>query len=198
MVAAHSLVSMPVIAGAVLAAGSGRRMGRPKGELTLDGVRLVDLAVAALRDGGCAPVITVVRDGVEVADTIVTVNPDPGRGQRSSLALAVAAAGDADALAVLLVDTPGITAAAVRAVTAAWTPGRIAIGSYGGRRAHPTVMAPALWREALALAGPNEGARALLSERADVVDVVEAPGDPVDLDTPDDVRAWEQAKRRES
>jgi molybdenum cofactor cytidylyltransferase/nicotine blue oxidoreductase len=109
---------------------------------------------------------------------------------RSSLALAVDAATDAAALAVLLVDVPGVGADAVRAVVAAWRPGRIAIGRYQGRRAHPTVMAPHLWREALALAGADEGARALLTSRPDLVDEIDVAGDPRDLDTPEDLRDW--------
>jgi molybdenum cofactor cytidylyltransferase/nicotine blue oxidoreductase len=165
-------------------------MGRPKADLSVGGQRLVDRAVAALRDGGCAPVIAVVRDGTELTGATRVVNPDPERGMRSSLALAVDAVGDADALAVLLVDVPGIGADAVRAVLAAWQPGRIAIGRYQGRRAHPTVMAPQLWREALALAGPDEGARAMLASRPELVDEIAVPGDPRDLDTPEDLREW--------
>ena len=109
---------------------------------------------------------------------------------RSSLELAVAAAGAADALAVLLVDVPGVGAGAVRAVVAAWRPGRIAVARYAGRRGHPTVMAPGLWRDALSGAGADEGARALLAGRPDLVDVVDVPGDAADLDTADDVRRW--------
>jgi len=75
-------------------------------------------------------------------------------------------------------------------VCGAWRPGRIAVARYAGRRGHPIVMAPALWAEALALAGPDEGARALLSVRPDLVDEVDAPGDPADLDTPADLARW--------
>jgi molybdenum cofactor cytidylyltransferase/nicotine blue oxidoreductase len=109
---------------------------------------------------------------------------------RSSLALAVEAAADAEALAVLLVDVPGIGADALRSVLAAWTPGRIAVGRYADRSGHPIVMAPDLWRTALAGAGPDEGARGLLAARADLVDPVDVPGDPTDLDTPDDLARW--------
>jgi CTP:molybdopterin cytidylyltransferase MocA len=165
-------------------------MGRPKAELVVAGERLVDRAVRVLAEGGCDPVVAVVRDGVEVPRTIAVVNPDPERGMRSSLDLAVATAGDADALAVLLVDAPGVGADAVRAVLAAWRPGRIAVARYGDRRGHPTVAAPAEWRAALALAGPDEGARALLAGRPDLVDEVEVPGDPTDLDTPEDLARW--------
>jgi CTP:molybdopterin cytidylyltransferase MocA len=165
-------------------------MGTPKAELQVDDVRLVDRAVAVLRDGGCDEVVAVVRAGVTVPGARIAVNVDPERGLRSSLALAVDAAGDADALAVLLVDMPGVRAAAVRSVLARWTPGRIAIASYSGRRGHPTVMSPDLWCAALELAQGEEGARALLASRPELLDVVPVDGDPTDLDTPADLRNW--------
>lgn len=178
------------MAGAVLAAGSGTRMGRPKAELVVDGARLVDRAVLALREAGCHPLFAVVRAGTVVAGARAVVNPAPQRGQRSSLTLAVDAAGDADALAVLLVDAPGVGSAAIAAAIGAWQPGRIAVACYDGRRGHPIVMAPALWRAALDLAGPDEGARALLRTCPELVDEVPVVGDPTDLDTPDDVERW--------
>lgn len=165
-------------------------MGGPKAELVVGGRRLLDRAVAALREGGCDPVIAVVRAGTEVAGAIRVVNPEPDRGMRSSLGLAVEVAPDGDALAVLLVDVPGVGADAVRAVVAGWQPGRIAIGRYRGRRAHPTVMGLELWRAALGLAGADEGARALLASRPQLVDEIDVPGDPRDLDTAEDLRAW--------
>jgi CTP:molybdopterin cytidylyltransferase MocA len=184
---------MAAVAGAVLAAGSGTRMGTPKAELIVAGRRLLDRAATALRDGGCDPVIAIVRDGTTVSDRVrAVVNLDPARGMRSSLALAVDAAALAgvDALVVLLVDVPGVAADAVRTVVAGWQPGRIAVASYQGTRGHPTVMSPGLWRAALELAGADEGARALLKARADLVDEIEVAGDPTDLDTPDDMRRY--------
>ncbi|HKC29346.1 MAG TPA: NTP transferase domain-containing protein [Jatrophihabitans sp.] len=177
-------------AAAVLAAGAGVRMGAPKAELVVAGVRLLDRAVRIAADAGCTPVFAVVRDGVQVSGAIAVVNPAPERGMRGSLALAVDAAADAQALAVLLVDTPGITADAVRAVVAAWRPGRIAVGRYGVRRGHPIVMAPDLWRDAVRMAAADEGARALLAARPDLVDEIEVPGDPSDLDTQEDLAGW--------
>jgi CTP:molybdopterin cytidylyltransferase MocA len=174
----------------VLAAGAGQRMGTPKADLVVGGSRLLDRAVAAARQAGCAPVFAVVREGTAVVDVEVVINPAPERGMRSSLALAVDAAADTEVLAVLLVDVPGIGPDAIRAVIAAWTPGRIAVGRYGDRWAHPIVMAPDLWRTALAGAGADEGARALLAARADLVDSVDVAGDPTDLDTPDDLARW--------
>lgn len=188
--------SLPRVAGVVLAAGSGTRMGGPKAELVLDGVRLLDRAVGLLRAAGCDPVLAVVRRGVSAAGARAVVNEQPERGMRSSLDLAVAAAAvdGADALAVMLVDTPGVTADAARAVVTAWRPERIAVARYADRSGHPIVMALPLWRAALALAGADEGARALLAGRPELVDEVSVAGVPDDLDTPADLAAW-QARR---
>ena len=170
-------------------------MGAPKAALVVDGTRLLDRAVAVLTGGGCDEVIAVIRAGVPIAGARGVVNPDPARGMRSSLRLALDVAGSADALAVLLVDLPGVSAAAVRSVITAWRPGRIAVASYDGRRGHPTVMAPSLWRSALESAGPDEGARALLASRPDLVDDVAVPGSPDDLDTPADLTAYVKRSR---
>jgi molybdenum cofactor cytidylyltransferase/nicotine blue oxidoreductase len=184
------------VAGAVLAAGSGTRMGGPKAELVLDGVRLLDRAVRLLGAAGCDPVLAVVRPGVAAADARLVVNEQPERGMRSSLELAVAAAAGygADALAVLLVDTPGVTAGAVRAVVTAWRPERIAVARYADRSGHPIVMALPLWRTALARSGADEGARALLAGRPELVDQVSVAGLPDDLDTPADLAAWQRRR----
>jgi CTP:molybdopterin cytidylyltransferase MocA len=166
-------------------------MGRPKAQIVIAGTRLLDRAIEALRDGGCDPVFAVVRTGTAVTGARAVVNPDPDRGMRSSLELVVEAASGCDALAVLLVDTPGIGAAAVRTVLTRWQPGRIVLARYAdGRRGHPTMMAPAQWRAALVDAGPDEGARALLAARPELFDVVDVPGDAADLDTPDDLTGW--------
>jgi molybdenum cofactor cytidylyltransferase/nicotine blue oxidoreductase len=183
---------MAGVAGAVLAAGAGTRMGTPKAELIVAGRRLVDRAVTALREGGCAPVIAVVRAGTVIGGVRAVVNPNPARGMRSSLALAVdaAALAGADALAVLLVDVPGVGTDAVRNTVRSWRAGRVAVAAYRGTRGHPIVMSTRQWAAAVAVAGPDEGARAWLAEHADLVDEVEVSGDPTDLDTPDELRRW--------
>jgi CTP:molybdopterin cytidylyltransferase MocA len=184
-------VAAPRVSGAVLAAGAGVRLGRPKAELEIGGQRLVVRAVGVLRAGGCDPVIAVVRAGVQVPDAIVVVNEAPERGMRSSLELAVASAGDADALALMLVDGPGVGADAVQRTVRAWQPGRIAIATYDGARGHPIVMAPGRWREAVRGAEPDEGARVYIAANFELVDLVPVPGDPSDIDTPADLARWQ-------
>jgi CTP:molybdopterin cytidylyltransferase MocA len=180
--------SAPRFVGVVLAAGSGTRMGRPKADVVLDGHRLVDRASASM--AGCDEVIAVVRPGVAVAGVRTIVNPAPERGMRSSLELAVAAAREQDVLVVTLVDLPGITRETVDAVRRAWRPGRVTVGRFGSRRGHPTVMSLELWRAAVSMAGPDEGARLFLAGHPELVDEVDVPGDPADLDRPDDLAAW--------
>ena len=167
-------------------------MGAPKADLVLDGMRFVDHAVGALRAAGCTPVLAVVRAATRSAADRTVVNPHPERGMRSSLAIAIDELGDTAAIAVLLTDLPGVTAESCQPVVTAWRPGRVAVAAYARTSApgHPIVMSPAMWADAIALAGPDEGARAFLRAHPDLVDRVDAPGDPRDLDTPEDVERW--------
>lgn len=175
--------------GVVLAAGAGTRMGGPKAELVVHGVRLIDRAVAVL--SGCDDVLAVVRAGVAVAGARTVVNPDPARGMRSSLAAALSGAADAQGLLVLLVDTPGVGADAVAAVTELWREhGGIAMASFGGRSGHPILMSRRRWAQAVAMAGPDEGARGYLAEHGTEIQTVPVRGDPADLDTPAELARW--------
>ena len=117
-----------MVAGVLLAAGGGRRLGgRPKALLEHRGRPLVEHAVRALRNGGCGPVHVVlgaaaeeVRDLADLSACMVTVNPSWEEGMGSSLraGLASLSGSDADAALVLLVDQPGIGAEAVARVGA--------------------------------------------------------------------------------
>ena len=178
----------PRIVGVVLAAGSSSRMGRSKAELVLAGQRLIDRSIDSMRS--CADILVVAREGLDVDHARIVVNPYPARGMRSSLELALAHTGPADAVAVTLVDLPGVGSSAVDAVISGWQPGRIAVGLFDGRRGHPTVMSPRLWRCALLLAEPDAGARRLLAARPDLVDEILAKGNPHDVDTPQDLASW--------
>ena len=175
--------------GIVLAAGAGTRFGRPKAEIVLSGERLVDRAVRVLREGGCAEVVAVVRQGMAVPGAVVVVNPDPERGMGSSLRLGLAAASGTRA-AIMLVDTPGIGADAIRRVLAVDAP--VAVATYGGRGSHPVVLDRPLWTEVAGLADGDQGARPFMRAHPDLVVEVACDGDPADVDTPADLAAWQQ------
>ncbi|MET9418601.1 NTP transferase domain-containing protein, partial [Streptomyces klenkii] len=122
------------VAGLLLAAGGGRRLGgRPKALLGFRGRPLVEHAARALSDGGCAPVCVVlgaaaaeVRVHADLTHCTLVDNPGWPDGMGSSLraGLAALAATDAGAVLVSLVDQPGVGAAAVSRLLAAHVRGR--------------------------------------------------------------------------
>jgi CTP:molybdopterin cytidylyltransferase MocA len=174
--------------GIVLAAGAGRRLGGPKAELVVGGERLVDRAVRVLHESGCAEVVAVVRAGTRVDGAVVIVNSDPDRGMGSSLRLGLAAA-SGDRAAIVLVDTPGITADAVRRTLEVGAP--VAVATYGGRRGHPVVIDRPLWTNVATLAEGDAGARVFLREHPELVTEVPCPGDLADIDTAEDLARYQ-------
>src|SRR4051812_28614451 len=95
-----------MIAAIVLAAGASRRMGTPKALLDAGGQTFIRRVLHAIRDGGVADAVVVVRPGagevvaeVRASGFARTIeNPDPDRGQLSSLLVGLDA-----------VDRPGVT-----------------------------------------------------------------------------------------
>ncbi|WP_338932409.1 nucleotidyltransferase family protein [Streptomyces netropsis] len=194
-----------LVAGLLLAAGGGRRLGgRPKALLAHRGRPLVEHAARVLREGGCGPLCVVLGAGAaEVraregltwppgADVAVVDNPDWASGMGSSLrtGLAALASTGASAALVTLVDQPRIGPAAVARVLAAHRAGAgLVAASYDGERGHPVLFARRHWEGVARSAAGDRGARAYLREHAGAVTLVEC-GDvaaPDDIDTPDDL-----------
>jgi nicotine blue oxidoreductase len=182
-------------AGLLLAAGAGRRYGMPKALVEHDGRLLVERGLAALAAGGCEPLVVVlgaaadrVRAGADLAGARVVVNPDWADGMGSSLRVGLAAlAGTAaGAVAVLLVDTPGITADAVRRVLGRTGPDALVVAGYHGGAGHPVLLGRDHWDGVAALAVGDVGARPYLrSRQAQVVTVpCDDIADGTDLDRP--------------
>lgn len=201
-------------AGLLLAAGAGRRMGRPKALVELDGEPLVLRALRVLRDGGCTPLVVVL--GASAGAVRAVLPPDVtgvvasgwAEGMGASLRAGLAALGgtgpgdataapDAgtgpgeptaapDAALVHLVDLPGVTVAAVRRVLAAAAgPDALARAAYDGRPGHPVLLGRSHWDGVRESATGDAGARGYLA--AHPVRLVEC-GDlatPEDVDTPE-------------
>ncbi|EFL35855.1 YgfJ family molybdenum hydroxylase accessory protein [Streptomyces viridochromogenes DSM 40736] len=188
------------VAGLLLAAGGGRRLGgRPKALLTHRGRPLVEHAVRVLREGGCTRVHVVlgarsneVRARARLRDCVLVDNPGWERGMGSSLraGLDSLAGTGAGAAVVSLVDQPGIGPEAVARVLEAYT-GRESLVSaaYQGVRGHPVLFGAAHWAGIAATATGDRGARAYLKEHAPEITLVEC-GDvarPFDIDTEADL-----------
>jgi CTP:molybdopterin cytidylyltransferase MocA len=195
------------VAGVLLAAGQGSRLGTPKALVELGGRRLVDRGIDLLRDGGAAPVFVVtgaVRLSVPGVRSVH--NPDWPTGMGSSLAAGLWALPDDCAAAVIaLVDQPLIGVDAVRRLIAAYQAGaQVAVATYHGKPRNPVLLARNHWAGVLEAAVGDAGARPYLRAHPDLVTEVECAdtGRPDDVDTPGDLarlsRCWpgEAASRR--
>lgn len=187
---------MSRVGGLVLAAGEGRRFGRPKALVELAGETLLDRAVRVLIEGGCGqPVVAVVgaielpdRQPVEPAHRLV-VNPDWRTGMGSSLRVGLAACPE-PAVVLMVVDTPGIGPEVVRRLVSAYEDGAsVAVATYGGERRNPVLIARDHWAVVTSLAVGDVGARPFLVAHPELVTPVECAdiGDPTDVDTPADL-----------
>jgi nicotine blue oxidoreductase len=182
------------VAGLVLAAGEGRRFGRPKALVEVDGERLVDRAVRVLREGGCDVVYVVAGAApLDVPGATTVVNEHWSTGMASSLHAGLGGLpATADAVVISLVDQPGIGADAVARLVERLQQGhQLVVASYGGSLRNPVGIARALWRQVADGAEGDEGARAFISAHPELVEAVECAdvADPSDVDTPADLEA---------
>ncbi|WP_328874728.1 nucleotidyltransferase family protein [Streptomyces sp. NBC_00287] len=188
------------VAGLVLAAGGGRRLGgRPKALLEHRGRPLVEHAVGVLRAAGCTRVhvvlgagAAVVRERAELGDCVLVDNPDWERGMGTSLRAGLDSLTGTGARAALvsLVDQPGIGIEAVARVLAAYDgESSLVSAAYEGVRGHPVLFGAGHWAGIARAATGDQGARGYLKEHAAEVRLVEC-GDvaqPYDIDTEADL-----------
>jgi molybdenum cofactor cytidylyltransferase len=128
----------------------------------------------------------------EAGDAVMIVhNPDWERGQITSVQAGLAAAAElgAERVVIGLADQPFLAADAWRAVARGGGP--VTVATYGGRRANPVALDRAIWP--LLPSTGDEGARALMRVRPDLVREVACPGSPIDIDTAEDLRQWQKS-----
>ncbi|MEW2619268.1 nucleotidyltransferase family protein [Streptomyces sp. NPDC048106] len=192
------------VAGLVLAAGGGRRLGgRPKALLEHRGRPLVEHAAGVLRAAGAGRIHVVlgaradeVRARAALGGCVLVDNPDWAEGMGSSLraGLAALARTDARAALVLLVDQPGIGPEAVARVLKAYDGANTLVSAaYDGTRGHPVLFGSAHWAGIAAAATGDRGARAYLRAHEGDVRLVECAdvAEPYDIDTEADLSRLE-------
>ncbi len=199
------------VAGVLLAAGAGSRFVASKAvssaangdaaehKLTADfrGRPLVAWALEAAAGAGFNQ-LYVVTGAVDVADIVVGVlgegqatvihNPAWAEGQATSLAAAVGAASTDGhrAIVVGLADQPLVPTSAWRSVGA--TAGDIVTANFDGARRPPVKIERTVW-DSLPTSG-DEGARSVIRLRPDLVSEIPCSGNPVDIDTLEDLQQW--------
>jgi CTP:molybdopterin cytidylyltransferase MocA len=197
----------PNVAGVLLAAGEGSRLGRPKALVVLGGQSLARRGIEMLRAGGTGPVIVVTgaaqldgRQGAEHAagtgdggwpDEISVHNPHWRTGMGSSVAVGLAAVpGHCTAAVLALADQPLVGRQSVRRLIAAHAEGAsVAVACYEGRPRNPVLIGREHFAEVIELARGDVGARPFLQAHPDLVVRIECgdTGRPDDIDTPDDL-----------
>jgi CTP:molybdopterin cytidylyltransferase MocA len=184
-------------AAVVLAAGSGSRFHGDTPKLLCDfrGRPLATWALWHAIQAGLDEtiVVTGATDLSAVVDrwreiVRVVANPRWADGQATSLQTAIDVAKRAghDAVVVGLGDQPLVPPEAWAAVAKRESP--IAVATYAGTRGHPVRLGAAVWP--LLPAAGDQGARAVIAQRPELVVEVACDGEASDIDTVEDLRAW--------
>lgn len=144
-----TLPTVSDIVGLVLAAGSSRRLGRPKQTLAFGGTTLLAHVMNDIEASSLDRVYVILggasaeaEQSLQLSRAQVVHNDSYGSGCASSLLAGLDAAGTCDAVVMMLGDMPGVTAEVVDHVTAAWSasPTWAAVTSYRGQLGHPFVF----------------------------------------------------------
>lgn len=184
------------MAGVLLAAGAGTRFGMPKALVRHRGKLFVEHAAEVLHEGGCAPVVVVLGASAEAVRATAALpgsslvdNPEWITGMGSSLraGLAALAPSGATAALVLPVDTPGVTAAAVRRFVSLAAADALARATYSGTPGHPVLIGRTRWAAVAASAVGDAGARGYLARHPPLDVPCEDVAAGADVDRPSDL-----------
>jgi CTP:molybdopterin cytidylyltransferase MocA len=167
---------LAIVEGLLLAAGAGRRMGKPKALVTDERGPWLVRGVEVLRAGGCRRVTVVL--GAEVAragalltdpDVAVTVADDWAEGMGASLRAGLRSleGSDEDGVVVSLVDLPDLVPEVVtRVIEAGSGPAALSRATYDGSPGHPVLLGRDHWDGVIETAVGDQGARAYLADHA--------------------------------
>ncbi len=189
---------MAKIAGVILSAGEGSRMGSiPKALLTLKGKTFVEIISHNLSLAGIDDIYIVIgyhsdviKSHLSLKKETLLVNPAPEMGQLSSLHIAIKhMPSEVSAIMVTLVDLPSIKLTTYSNLIKQWSikPDMIYIPVCNGRKGHPVIFPKRVFLKLLNTPLEN-GARAVIRNNQDMVIKCEYddPGIFTDIDTEED------------
>jgi molybdenum cofactor cytidylyltransferase len=195
-------LAAPAIAGVVLAAGRGTRMGlQNKLLVNVGGRPLVAAAVEGAVASGMDPVVVVVghfsdavREALGGSPVTIVENSDYRIGLSASIRAGVTALPPGiDGVVILLGDMPQVRPSHIHSLISAFEVegrGAICVPTYAGSRGNPVLWGADYLPDLLRLTG-DTGGRALLARYAARVREVEMPdnGVLIDVDRPNDLAA---------
>jgi molybdenum cofactor cytidylyltransferase len=187
------------VVGIVLAAGSSRRLGRPKQTLPFGDTSLLGWTVRNVERSTLDRVVLVLggaaeeaRSGLEPTTASIVLNADHPSGPLSSLHAGLEEAGACQAVMMLLGDMPGVDESLIDTVLTAWRrdPTWATVTSYRDRVGHPFVFSAEAFPTLRALHGDKAVWRMVHREPESRVRRVE-----VDRLCPGDVDTWDDYVR---
>lgn len=190
--------NMTKIAGVILSAGEGSRMGSvPKALLTFQGKTFLEIISQKLYLAGINDIYIIIgyysdiiKSHVSLKKETILINPAPEMGQLSSLHIAIKhMPSEVSAIMVTLVDLPLVTLTTCSNLIKQWSlkPDMIYIPICNGRKGHPVIFPRRIFNELLNTPLEN-GARAVIHSNQDIVIKCENddPGIFTDIDTEED------------
>ena len=197
------------VAGIVLAAGEGRRLGcRAKGLIRVNGETLLARNVRVLFEAGVDEVIVVTGHYSEQLETVLsglsvrqTCQPDVAHSQRDSLCLGLAELpADCDAVLVMPVDMPSLTRDDVVALIAAYKHAAPEIAFIGpavaGRPGNPVVFNRHIAARIIQGEGDfGSGAWRSQAQAWRLEWETDNPHYVLDIDTPEDLDRWQSGSQ---
>jgi molybdenum cofactor cytidylyltransferase len=197
-------------AAVLLAAGLSRRMGeRNKLLIGIEGEPLVRRTAKAYLAAGVEVHAVLGHEAEQVGAALrdlaiaFVLNPDYAQGQPTSVRAGIdSLAGGYTAILVALADQAALTAEDIGELVKAFAAdggSRILVPYHQGRRGNPVIF-PASLIENMRGQGRNAACRSFIDKHPGLVYRYEAPNDHtvIDIDTPDDVIAFEKRLRQQA
>jgi molybdenum cofactor cytidylyltransferase len=201
--APHSDTSFAVL---LLAAGASSRLGRPKQLLDYQGKALLAHSLGVAKASGAQPVITVLgahadqlKNAIEWGDAEVTINPDWKEGMAASIRhgmeLLASRHPEVEGVILMVCDQPKVTEEVLQNLVLAYQTTRKPIIASGYEDTFgPPVFFHRAFFNALMQLKNDTGARNIIRDHPNEVEIVPFPGGNFDIDTEVD---YEKLRRSE-
>lgn len=179
----------------VLAAGASSRLGRPKQLLAFDGKTLLQHALQTAKASSLHPVVLIlgaaaetIQNDISDQEIHVTVNEAWQEGMASSIRCGLSAikkiSSAIEGVILMVCDQPFVSGSLLNELVATHqkTGSRVVASSYGETFGPPVFFHQSLFDELLQLTG-DVGARSIVKQHANEVEIVPFPKGVFDVDT---------------
>lgn len=213
-------MALPRVAGIILAAGTGSRMGRTKQLLPFKGKPILAHVLRSSLAADLDQLVLVlgfqaakIIKRLDAGQIIISINPDYEKGMATSIRTGLtslnanqikSSPGESnqaqpalpyDAALFILGDQPLVNTQALQKITRAWQPGKIIVPEFKGRQGNPVLFDRKFFPDLSGLEGDAGGRTLFKRYPEDIIHLnLENEGICLDLDTP---KEYEQLCKKE-